>query len=59
MNKIIQVIENLEFLQASILASGTRNDAEKRINDTELMNIELQLMSYKFQLNKMKQSEVM
>jgi len=56
MNKIKQVIEKLEHTQAVFIAQKPRNDAEARINETLIENLDFEISKYKFQLRKLERA---
>lgn len=56
MNKIKQVIEKLEHTQAVFIAQKPRNDAEARINENLIENLEFDISRYKFQLLKLERA---
>lgn len=56
MSKIQEVIEKLEHTQSVFMAQKPRNDAEARINETLIENLDFEISKYKFQLRKLERA---
>ena len=58
MEKLQQLIEDLLFVRSEILNAPVRNDAEKRVNDYALYDVEFKLIQYELQLTKIKNKQL-
>ena len=58
MEKLQQLIEDLLFVRSEILNAPVRNDAEKRVNDYALTDVEFKLIQYELQLTKIKNKQL-
>ena len=58
MSKLEKLIEDLTFVRSEILNAPVRNDAEKRVNDYALADVEFKLIQYELQLVKIKSKQM-
>lgn len=57
MDKLQEVIENLEHAKSMLMAKPARNNAEARIDDGILEQLDFNIDRYQFQLRKLQSKE--